>query len=372
LEAGHAEVVRDGVLRGVPATDIVVGDVFLCRAGDTIPADARVLDAHRLTCNEAPLTGESEPQAKESPPVRARTLLAERSSMLYAGTTVASGHGRAVVTGTGAATEVACIGRLLTQQRAPATPLERRLNQLGNQLTVAGVGAGVAAAGVGWLRGRPLAQLTRNAIALGVAAIPEGLPVVATAALVRAMQRMRRRGMVVRRLVSAETLGGVTVVCADKTGTLTKNDMALEVLELGDGPIDPAHVTAQPQRLFSHGPTLALAAAVLNSDVDVQTNGHATDVFGSSTERALVAAAHAAGLDRETLRRLYPRRMLRERGAGVHYVISVHDAPRGAAVAFVKGAPEQVLGLCARDLHGPERHPGGGSSAGDARRIPRA
>ena len=352
LEAGQVEVVRDGDLRSIAAMELVRGDLLLCRAGDRLAADARVVDAHRLTCNEAPLTGESEPQAKGADPVGERVALAERSSMLYAGTVVASGHGRALVTATGAATEVARIGQLLTEQQAPQTPLERRLEQLGNQLTLAGVGAGLASACVGVLRGRPVAQVMRNAIALGVAAIPEGLPIVSTAALVRSMQRMRKRGMVVRRLASAETLGGVTVVCADKTGTLTQNDMTLEVIDLGDGPIEPDTVRALPDRLFSHGPTLALAAAVLNSDVDVQRNHQTIEVFGSSTERALVLAATAAGLDRAGLRRAYPRRALRERDSGVHYVISIHDAPGGGAVAFVKGAPEQVLALCERDLRG--------------------
>ena len=352
LEAGTAEVLREGTLRTVPATELVVGDLLLCRAGDRLPADARVVDAHRLTCNEAVLTGESEPQTKGVEPVGEAAALAERHSMLYAGTVVASGHGRAVITATGAATEMARIGELLSEQRAPETPLERRLRQLGNQLTLAGVGAGVASACVGVLRARPLGQVMRNAIALGVAAIPEGLPIVSTAALVRSMQRMRRRGMVVRRLASAETLGGVTVVCADKTGTLTQNDMTLEVIDLGDGPIAPASVRAMPDRLFSDGPTLALAAAVLNSDVDVHRNRGTMAIFGSATERALVLAATAAGLDRTSLRQAYPRRSLRERDSGVHYVISVHDAPDGNAVAFVKGAPEQVLALCQRDLRG--------------------
>ena len=352
LEAGQAEVVRDGVLRIVPATELVVGDVLLCRAGDRVPADARVVDAHRLTCNEAPLTGESEPEAKSTEPVGEAAVLAERSSMLYAGTTVASGHGRALVTATGAGTEVARIGQLLSQQQAPQTPLERRLDHLGNQLTAAGVAAGVASACIGLLRGRPLNQVVRSAIALGVAAIPEGLPIVSTAALVRSMQRMRRRGMVVRRLASAETLGGVTVVCADKTGTLTRNDMALEVIDLGYGEIDPAGVKAVPAKLFADGPTLALVAAVLNSDVDVQQNGRAVEIFGSATERALVVAAVHAGLDRMRLRRLYPRRSLRERGEGVHYVMTIHDAPGGGKIAFVKGAPEQVLALCDWDLKG--------------------
>ena len=135
LEAGAAEVLRDGILHTVPATELVVGDLLLCRAGDRLPADARVIDAHRLTCNEALLTGESEPQAKSTEPVGEQATLAERSSMLYAGTTVASGHGRAVITATGAATEVARIGQLLSEQQAPETPLERRLNQLSHNVS---------------------------------------------------------------------------------------------------------------------------------------------------------------------------------------------------------------------------------------------
>jgi Ca2+-transporting ATPase len=351
LEAGDTQVVRDGVLRRVRSNALVIGDVMLCRAGDTVPADARVLDAHRLSCDESALTGESEPQDKSAEPTPTATPLAQRSSMLYAGTRVVGGHGRAVVVATAAATEAATVRRLLEHEAAPRTPLQRQLDQLGRTLAAGGLGAGALTAIAGMLHGRPPLRALRSAISLAVAAIPEGLPMIATAALVRSMQRLRTRGMVVRRLASAETLGGVTVVCADKTGTLTCNDMRLAVLELGGESIDPATVRAQPSRLFAHRPTLALAAAALNSDVDVQRRGRTTAIAGSSTERALVQAAEAAGLDRAALRAAYPRRLLHERDGGIHYVVSVHDVAGGGSLAFIKGAPEQVVGLCTHD-HG--------------------
>jgi Ca2+-transporting ATPase len=352
LEAGQAQVLRGGALCTVPASELVPGDLILCRAGDIVPADARVLETHRLSCDESALTGESEPQRKRTEPAAAGAVLAQRSSMLYAGTTVATGHCRALVVATGAATEAAQVRGLLEGAATPRTPLQRQLDRLGRVLAVASVGAGVFTALAGFLHGRPPLRVLRNGVALAVAAIPEGLPMVSVAALVRSMQRMRSRGMVVRRVASAETLGGVSVVCADKTGTLTRNDMRLELLDLGDGPIDPDTVRGQPQRLFQHRPTLALAAGVLNSDVDVQRAGRATAIAGSSTERALVRAAERSGLDRAALREAYPRRVLRERDDVVHYVTSVHDVPGGGAVAFVKGAPEQVLRLCSRDGRG--------------------
>jgi Ca2+-transporting ATPase len=352
LEAGAAEVVRGGALRTVPASELVPGDVVLCRAGDTVPADARVIDAHRLSCDESALTGESEPQRKTSAAARAGAVLAQRPSMLYAGTVVATGHGRAVVVATGRSTEAAQVRGMVERAVAPRTPLQRQLDALGRALTGAGIGAGALTALANLAHGRAPLRVVRNGIALAVAAIPEGLPVVSTAALVRSMQRMRRRGMVVRRVASAETLGAVTVVCADKTGTLTRNEMRLEVLDRGAGALDLGRLRAAPGRLLHHAPTLALAAAVLNSDVDVQRSRGGTAIAGSSTERALIRAAEAAGLDHAALRADYPRRELRERAEEAHYVVSVHDAPGGGTVRFVKGAPEQVLALCRYDLRG--------------------
>jgi Ca2+-transporting ATPase len=355
LQAGQTHVIRDGAIRTVSALDLVPGDLLFLRAGDTVPADARIVDAHRLGCNESMLTGESEAQSKSPEPVGVERPLAERSSMLYAGTMLESGRCRAVVTATGAGTEIAAIGRLLIEEQAPQTPLERRLEVLGRRFAFGGIAAGALAGVLGFARGRPFGDVMRTAAALGVAAVPEGLPVVATAALTRSMQRMRENGMVVRRLASAETLGAVTVICSDKTGTLTENRMSLEVLEVDGGPVDPAAVVANADDIFADPATLALAAGILNSDVDVHHRGADRDLFGSATETALVRAGQAAGLSRTRLRHEYPRRALRERTAGKHYVVSVHGTPTRVGLAFIKGAPEQVLPLCSHFDGGPLR-----------------
>ncbi|HSP78852.1 MAG TPA: cation-transporting P-type ATPase, partial [Myxococcaceae bacterium] len=353
LEAGVAQVLRGGVLRQVPSAELVPGDVLLCRAGDVLPADVRVLEAHRLSCDESPLTGESESRPKQSRPVEEGAALADRGSMMFGGTTVATGHGRAVVVATGRGTEVARVRELVERAREPVDPLSRRLAKLDRRLAVASVGAASLAGVAGLVHGRPPTAVLRSAVALGVAALPEGLPLVATAALVRSMQRLQQRGMVVRRVASAEALGGVTLICTDKTGTLTCNQMRLHVLDLGRGPLELEGLRAEPERVLEDGPTLALSTALLNSDVDVHRTGKELVVSGSSTERALVSAAHQAGLDGEALRRVFPRRKLQERSEGVHYVVSLHGAPEGGEVAFMKGAPEQVLAQCERNLHGP-------------------
>ncbi|WP_223637958.1 cation-transporting P-type ATPase [Corallococcus sp. EGB] len=353
LEAGAAQVLRGGILLTVAVAELVPGDVVLLRAGDVMPADMRVLEAHRLSADEAPLTGESEPQPKQAAPVDERAPLAERASLLFAGTTVASGHGRAMVVATGADTEMAHVRELVAQESAPSTPLTRKLGQLDRRVAVASVGAAALSAMVGLAHGRTGPQVLRGAVALGVAALPEGMPLVATAALVRAMQRLHARGMVVRRVSAAEALGGVTVICADKTGTLTRNEMRLEVLDVGDGALELSSLRLRPDAVLEDAPTLALALGLLNSDVDVHHRGKVLEVAGSSTEKALVSAAHDAGLDGARLRRDFPRRDLRERSEGIHYVVSVHHAPGDGVVAFIKGAPEQVLGMCERSTQGP-------------------
>jgi P-type Ca2+ transporter type 2C len=351
IEAGEASVLRGGQVRKIPAAELVPGDVVLVRSGEVIPADARVIDAERLSSDEAVLTGESQPRNKSPGEVAADAALAERSAMLYSGTKVASGHGRAVVTATANGTEVGRVQALMEEIKRPRSPLTRQMDRLTRRATLVSLGAAAVSGISGLLHGRSPQAVVRTAVALGIAAIPEGLPVVATAALVKSMARMRERGMVVRRLRSAETLGGVTVICADKTGTLTENDMRVEVVELPDGSHPLSSLFAKPDQVFDDPLTLTLAAAVLNSDVDLHRRGLKLEMSGSATERALMGAAHAAGLDPDELQRRFPRSELVERGNGTNYVVSVHQAEQGDLV-FVKGAPEQVLALCTRDSHG--------------------
>ncbi len=353
LEAGEARVLRQGPIRKVPAADLTVGDAVVLRAGDTVPADLRIIESHRLSCDEAVLTGESEPRDKGTQPCEEEAPLAERSCMLFAGTTVASGRTRAVVTAIGEQTEMARIRRLIEAERAPTTTFERRLEGLGVAVSLGGAASGAAAATIAILRRRSPSVALRDAVALGVAAIPEGLPIVSTSALLQSMKRLRERGMVVRRLVSAETLGGVTVVCADKTGTLTQNVMRVEEFDIGRGAIDVESLQVEPEKLFDDPPSLTLAGAALNCDVELHGSGADLSVSGSPTEKAIVTAAQAAGLDCRSLFRAYPRRKLRERGDGAHYVMSLHESREGEHIAFVKGAPEQVVGFCSNELGRP-------------------
>jgi len=348
-ELGTADVIRGGSIRTVLASELVLGDLLVMRAGTVVSADARVVDAHRLTADEAALTGESEAVEKRSDPVSRDRPIAERASMLFRGTSLASGHGRAIVVATGAATELAGVQRLAAVSRAPRGRFQRRLTALTSKLAWSGIAASAvsAVASLAWLR-NPL-DILRDSVALGVAAIPEGLPVTATAALVRAMARMRDRGIVVRRLSTTETLGGVTVACTDKTGTLTENRMRLETVSMVERhglhriPADQLRV---PAGRSLDGPLGALfVAAVLNSDLEYQANGEDLELAGSSTERALVESALRLGLDPQQLRDQWPRRRLLERREGIHYVVSEHDP----GLAFVKGAPEQVIPLCELD-----------------------
>ncbi len=374
-EAGRARVLRAGRMLQITASELVPGDILMCRSGYTVAADARLIETHRLACDESMLTGESEPCEKDAAAVAADAPLAERSCMLYAGTTLASGRGRAVVVATGPDTEIARIRRLLEEQQAPETPFERRFRELSRDLSLLGAGAGLFSATLGLLRFQPVGQVLRDAVALGVAAIPEGLPLVSTAALVQSMRRLRERGMLVRRIASAETLGSVTVVCADKTGTLTRNEMRLECLDLGRGSLPLEELRAAPGKPLEDPPTLALLAAVLNSDVDVESAGGEIAVAGSATERALVTAAAAAGLDRQAVATRFPRRRLLARDHDRPYVVT-HHRDGDAELCFVKGAPEAVLELCDRDLYGPltperrrERRARNEAMAGDGLRV---
>jgi Ca2+-transporting ATPase len=299
LEAGQATVIRAGQVTTIGAADLVPGDMLIVRAGDVLPADARVVDAHRLACDEAPLTGESEPQTNGPDPVDAAAPLAERHSMLCAGTSVVAGRGRTVVVATGQGTEMARVRALIAGERSPEAPLQKRLGDLGRRATFVGLGAAGLMTAIGALRGQPLLGLVRGAVALAVASIPEGMPLVATAALVQTMSRMRRKGMVVRRVSSAETLGEVTVVCIDKTGTLTRNEMQLEVLELDGRRLGADALHARPGDVRADRLTLTLAAGVLNSDIEY----HDDVVLENADLRSILAAVGEGRIVQDNLRR---------------------------------------------------------------------
>ncbi|HEY9065821.1 MAG TPA: cation-transporting P-type ATPase [Burkholderiaceae bacterium] len=375
LQPGRASVLRDGGARSIDARDVVVGDVLLLQPGEPVAADARVIEAHRLSTNEAALTGESLPVPKQAmDALPAGTPLAERHNMVFLGTAVSGGAGRALVVATAERTELGRIRQLAQSAEAPRTRLEQELDTLGRRLAI---GAGLLCGGVlglGLLRGRALLPLLRTTVSLGVAAIPEGLPAVATSLLASSVRHLQRRQIYVRRLDAIENLGAVDVVCLDKTGTLTQNRMSVASLTLGLDRIEPD----ESGRVDGLPPAWLPVAALCNSveeddDGAADSNAHGSggrasngsngrngrngsngsngsgsgsNRRGSSTELALLDFAHAHGADAEALRRHYPLREVRQRSEHHPYMVTIHAAGRAGLFIAAKGRPDEILERC--------------------------
>ncbi|MDQ7793903.1 MAG: cation-translocating P-type ATPase [bacterium] len=347
LTAPTARVVRAGRVERVPAGDLVPGDIVLLEAGDRVPADLRLVKASALEADESPLTGESLPVEKRADVALGPTIpLGDRSNLLFTSTTVTRGTGRGVVVATGMDTELGQIAGMLGTRPPEATPLERRLHELGRLLVAACLLVCVLVVLAGLSRGEPFAEMFLAGVSLAVAAIPEGLPAVVTIALAVGVQRMARRQAIVRRLPAVETLGCATVICADKTGTLTENEMAL-------------------RELHPWGP-VTLAVGLLCSNARLDSDLRRAE--GDPTEAALVVAAAAEGLTRERLERAYPRRAEfpfepeRRRMSTLHSVedlgvlASLVGRP-GGGLLLTKGAADTVLHLCSSYQRGDRRIP---------------
>jgi Ca2+-transporting ATPase len=350
----RAIVLRDGVEATVPAQAIVPGDVILLRAGHDVPADARVIDADGLAVDESALTGESVPVVKSVAAVfPSNGALAERANMVYAGTVVTEGSGCAIVTATGRHTELGKVRTLVAETSAPMTPLEDQLERTGRRLVGLSLGACAAAVGLGVLRGVPFLEMLRSAVSLAVAAVPEGLPAVATTTLALGMDRMMRRGTLVRRLAAVESLGAITVICVDKTGTLTENRMTVDSWWAGGREYGRDEAAAAR----SGDPALAraMSIAVLCNEAELGADG--VEAAGSSTESAMLEAAREAGLDYRAERERYPMRDVRRRREGDHWMATTHAVGPEATLIVMKGAPEQVLARVDSWIHDgrPER-----------------
>ncbi|WP_442756269.1 HAD-IC family P-type ATPase [Methylocystis sp. JAN1] len=345
-----APVIREGARETIRIAHAVPGDMLELRPGVIVAADARIVASDGLTINEATLTGESAPAPKSAGPLERRNVaLADRANIAYRGTIVTGGSGRAVVVATGAATEIGQLQNFLAGASAPETPLQKKLGRLGRQLTLIAGGACAAVFLLGLLRGFGLFATLRNAVALAVAAVPEGLPTLATTTLALGVREMRRQRVLIRKLDAVETLASVQVVCLDKTGTLTFNRMsAAEVSCDGvahrcDGGRLP---TAPPTALRNLAEIVALCNET-PADDDEPQNGAAP----SATETALLDFAKKAGVDVRRLRRDYPLRRITYRSERQLFMTTLHAAPRGGNLAAVKGSPEEVLGLCSHILH---------------------
>ena len=340
LGAPHARVLRGGQVADIAARDLVPGDVVLLEAGNIVPADLRLVEAARLKVQEAALTGESVPVDKQVKVLATGDAsLGDRTNMAYKGTVVTYGRGRGIVAATGMATELGRIATLLQSATEGQTPLQRRLAHFGRRLALAALGICAIVFAAGMLRGEPLALMFLTAVSLAVAAIPEALPAVVTVALAMGAGKMASRNALVRRLPAVESLGSVTIICSDKTGTLTQNRMRVDRLWSGTVHEGPADRVTESQ----HWPQLMRAIALCN-DAEMSATG---ELQGDPTETALHAAAGEAGFDKKELAAHMPRVMELPFDSDRKRMTTVHRDGDGF-VAFTKGAPESVVSRCSR------------------------
>ncbi len=395
LAQSAVTVRRGGSPRRVHASELVPGDIVLLEAGDLVSADLRILEASRLEADESALTGESLPVGKQAAAVSADTPLAERTSMLHGGTTVVLGSGAGVVIATGMATQLGVIAQLASEARERQSPLERRLESLGRRLAAVAMVLAAAAVGLGLLQGREPRLMAETGIALAVAAIPEGLPVVATLALARGMWRMARRHALIERLAAVETLGATGVILTDKTGTLTSNRMRVALIHVHGGAVEvrgaevaeDASAAAIDGRFRREDRELdpradaevrrAIEVGLLCTNASLEREGGRWLRSGDPMEQALLAVGHAADITPREILAAWPEvreeafdpdtRMMRtvhRRADDADDADGAEDAADAPAEAdgrrfrvAVKGAPDAVIPACTRVRRGERAEP---------------
>ncbi len=353
-----ASVLRDGARRTIPAREVVPGDIVMIEAGDRVPADIRLIRARNLRIDEAILTGESVPVEKGLAAVEPGAPLGDRTSMAYSGSFVVAGKGAGVTVETGARTEIGRIGTLLKSVETLKTPLIRKMDRFAQQLTVAILAVGsLAFASAYVFRGYSLADAFMAVVGLVVAAIPEGLPAVMTIVLAIGVQSMARRNAIIRRLPAVETLGSVSIICSDKTGTLTRNEMTARSIVTAeglwtatgvgygpDGSIDPAE--AAPAATDSRAFGDLVLAGLLCNDSAIEHRAPDWSVNGDPMEGALLSLARKAGRDPDMLQRNLPRRDEIPFDSRHRFMATLHHAHDDGDFIVIKGAPERLLEMC--------------------------
>lgn len=360
LTVGSAGVVRDGRELRIPARDLVVGDLVMLESGDRVPADLRLVDCHELQVDEASLTGESVPVHKSSPAVDPATPLADRTCMAFSGTLVTAGRGRGIVVATGATTQIGVIHALMKSADELATPLTRKLASFSRLITLAILGLAAVTFVIGIIRGESIPYMVTAAVALAVGAIPEGLPAVVTITLAIGVARMARRRAIIRRLPAVETLGSVTVICTDKTGTLTENQMTVQSAYAAGQwwPIGPSPVPPAVRECLLAG--VLCNDASVGSGVDLRD-----DNVGDPTEIALLAAAHRAAPDVVAQAMSMPRTQEIPFASELRLMATLHATGDDTALVVVKGAVEEVVALCDMSEQDREAVTAAAEEAGD-------
>jgi len=361
-------VLRGGKEKEVPSRELVPGDILLLEAGDKIPADARLLEDHSLRCDEAPLTGESVPVGKDIKSVAENVRVSDRKNMVFTGTTVTYGRGKAVVTSTGMNTEFGKIAEEVTTVETEKTPLEKRTEEIGKWLGIISLLICLLVAGISVVRelmgGRVdfpfVVTIVMFAVALAVAAVPEALAAIVTGALAIGMHQMAKRNALVRKMPAVETLGCTTVICSDKTGTLTKGEMTVRRVLTGSKQIEVTGAGYRPEGEFRGSEIinpldhlslrLLLQGGLLCSDAILEEKNGKWFVKGDPTEGALVVAAVKAGIPQTEERLENPRTEEIPFSSERKRMTTVHKMASGKRMAFIKGAPEVVLERCTQIL----------------------
>jgi Ca2+-transporting ATPase len=375
MSAAHADVVRDGQRQTIAAAELVPGDIILIGEGDTIPADARLIQSVALRAAEAALTGESLPVEKSTARIADEAGVGDRSNMVFGGTAATYGRGRAVVMATGMHTEMGRIAGMLKHAPAETTPLQAQLDRVGKLLGTVVIAIAMVMIAtillVEDVRGiSALFDVLILGVALAVAAVPEGLPAVVTAVLALGVQRMAKRNAIVRHLAAVETLGSANVIASDKTGTLTKNEMTVRIVVTASGRVAFTGTGYAPEGKVTCdggkpiGPTLrpelvrALTVADRANNAVLQLQDGRWTVQGDPTEGALIVAARKAGLEQEALDARFVRVGEVPFSSERKLMSTVHtDAERERLVALTKGAADVLLARCSHELHGEEARP---------------
>ena len=367
-----ARVVRGGTAHEIDSVGLVPGDLVVMAAGNRVPADIRLTSVHEMTADESMLTGESVPVGKHVMAVAHETVLADRANMTYSGTLVIRGQASGLVVATGTQTEIGRIQQLVGEAKGVQTPLTRKLAVFSKWLTwLILILAGVTFA-VGVARGESVGYMVTAAVALAVGAIPEGLPAAVTINLAIGVSRMARRNAIIRHLPAVEALGSTTVVCTDKTGTLTRNQMALVALDIFGTEVDTSTIATSSAPLdgpLAEDPlTACLAAVSLCNNADLEVSDGAVTTAGDPTETALLVAAHGAGLSLAELEDVWPRLDEVPFETSRRYMATLQGVPEsfgpGTAVLLAKGAVERLAPLCTDVLR-----PDGTTAALDLDRV---